>query len=94
MSATHWGIVFTLLTGLAAGAAATTWDGRQVALAVGATLVFQTLAIVCFLLGSRQQRRKQHVASDDVRKNQLTAASPVDTMIAPHTDNNQTGIET
>ena len=93
MSATHWGIVFTLLTGLAAGTAATAWNDRQIAVAISATLLFQVLAIVSFLLGSRQRHASQPISSD-ARKNQLTAASPVDTMIAPHTDNNQTGIET
>lgn len=94
MSATHWGMVFTLLTGLAAGAAATAWDDRQIAMAVGATLLLQVLAMVSFLLGSRRRKAVQAINSDDASKNQLTAAPPADTMIAPHTDNNQTGIET
>lgn len=55
MSSTHWGMVFTLLTGLAAGAAATAWDERQIVVAVGATLLFQGLAMACFLLGSRRR---------------------------------------
>lgn len=94
MSATHWGMVFTLLTGLAAGAAATAWDDRQIAVAVGATLLFQGLAMVSFLKGSRLRRSTRSINCDDVRKNQLTAAPLANTMIAPHTDNNQTGIET
>jgi hypothetical protein len=92
MSATHWGMVFTLLTGVAAGAAATAWDDRQIALAVGATLIIQILAIACFLLGSRRQQK--NITSEDARKNGLTPLPLVDTMVAPNTDNNQTGIET
>lgn len=74
MSATHRGMVFTLLTGLAAGAAATAWDDRQIAMAVGATLLLQVLAMVSFLLGSRRRKAVQAINSDDASKNQLTAA--------------------
>lgn len=93
MSATYWGMVLTTLTGFAAGAAATAFDERHMLIAVVATLAFQSLAIVSFLHGARRHREKQRISNKDDHENRLTAVSPDDTMIAPHTDNNQTGIE-
>lgn len=68
MSATHWGMTFTLLTGLADGAAATAWDDRQIVVAVGATVLFQGLAILSFLLGSRRRRFTRSVGHVDPQK--------------------------
>jgi hypothetical protein len=61
-------MVFTLLTGLAAGAAATAWDERQIVIAAGATLLFQGLAILTFLLGSRRKRSARPIRQDDPQK--------------------------
>jgi hypothetical protein len=92
MNATQWGLALTLLTGFAAGGAATALDERHMLVAVVVTLIFQTLAIVAFLRGAR--RPKRHLGHANAHENRLTATSSVDTMTALHTDNNQTGNET
>jgi hypothetical protein len=94
MNATQWGLALTLLTGFAAGGAATAWDERHMLVAVVATLIFQTLAIVAFLRGARRRRPKRHLGHANAHENRLTATASLDTMIALHTDNNQTGNET
>lgn len=86
MSATHRGLIFTMLTGLTAGATATAWDERQMLLGISATAVLQVAAIACFLVGSRHRR----TVAQDGRKNPLTPTPPVATMTAPHTDNKRT----
>lgn len=88
MSATHWGLILTALTGFAAGAAATAWAERQMLFGIAATAVLQVAAITCFLAGSRRHRR--HTGTQDGRKNPLTPMPPVATMTAPHTENKRT----
>ncbi len=94
MNATQWGLVLTLLTGFAAGAAATALDERQMLVAVVGTLTLQVLAIAAFLRGARRRHPKRHRGRADAHENRLTATAPANTMTAPHTDNNQTGNET
>lgn len=54
MSATHWGVFFTVMTLLGAIFAATI-SGAAMALATIVVLVFQVAAIGCFLAGSRKR---------------------------------------
>ncbi len=56
MSVTHWGVFFTLLTLLAAVFAASATGTLMVPVII-VVLVFQAVAIICFLLGARKTTR-------------------------------------
>jgi hypothetical protein len=56
MSASHWGVIFTLLTLLSALFAATA-EGVTVLPATTAVLLFQSVALICFLIGARASSR-------------------------------------
>lgn len=91
MSAMHWGLILTVLTGFAAGAAAMAWDARQVVIALAATVAFQIAAIACFLIGT-QHRRKRTVIRGSA-KNPLTPPVRADTIPSHTPATTEQGIE-